>query len=140
MIRNARVVTLVVFFVLALAGQARAQISASIAFDRTGDVSTDRLNVTLTGHYTCGPISESGFGSFSGALAQAAGRQVAETIFGIQTVCDGTQHSFQVDVPASNIPWHGGPARITGSLFVQDCSVFPCESAQSTVNVQVKLR
>ena len=123
------------------APQANSQsLSASITFDRIASLSTDRLNVTLTGHYLCGPIPQPTFTTFSGALSQASGRQVASTIFSVLTTCDGTDHAFQVDVPASNIPWHGGLARVTGSLFVQDCSVFPCETAQANVNLQVKLR
>ena len=136
------VVAVVGLIVLFAAGQAFGQtLSASITFDRVASLSTDRLNVTLTGHYTCGPLPpDSGITTFSGALSQASGRQVASTIFSVLTTCDATDHAFQSDVPASNIPWHGGLARVTGSLFVQDCSVFPCETAQANVNVQVRLR
>jgi len=139
------VLTVVGLLALLAVSQAYSQttLTASITFDRRAVRSTDRLNVTLTGNYTCGPLADqggSGFGEFSGALSQAAGRQVASTIFGVAPTCDGFAHAFQADVPASNIPWHGGQARVTGSMFVQDCSVFPCETASATVNAQISIR
>ena len=137
---NRSVATVVGLFVILAVGQASAALSASITFDNVASLTTDHLNVTLTGHYTCGPVPPgSGIFPFSGALSQASGRQVASTIFSVLTTCDGTEHAFQTDVPATNIPWHGGKARVTGSLFVQDCSVFPCDTAQANVNVQVRL-
>lgn len=140
--------TVAALVTLIAAGQVHSQdqpLTASIAFDPAAMLSNDRINVTLTGRYTCGPLraAEPGsgtFAGFSGSLLRASGRQVASTIFGLQLTCDGTEKAFQVDVPALEIPWHGGPARVRGSLTVQDCTSYPCDTTQVNVNTQVKLR
>ena len=57
----------------------QSSISAAVAIDRVATMSTDRLVITLTGRYTCGPLPQpqptlgATFASASGQVSQAAG-------------------------------------------------------------------
>ena len=126
------------------AGQAYAQLSANLAINNTARVSTDHIEVTVTGKYTCGPLPApeiSGFATINVNVVHASGRLLAMGFSGIDvsTTCDDVQHTFTVNVPTSNIPWHGGLARVMGSLIVSDCSVSPCLFANASVDETIRL-
>ena len=130
-------------FVL-ISGQAFAQLSATLATDNTAGRTTDRLEIILTGSYTCGPLPApevTGFANISGNVSQASGRLIASGFFfvDVSTTCDTAQHTFQVRVPTGNIPWHGGLARVMATLFVIDESVSPALTAFASVDNQVRV-
>ncbi len=122
-------------------------ISAAVAVDGVAAVSTDRLVITLTGRYTCGPLPQpqptlgATFATAMGQVSQAAGRAIAEGGFGFTPICDALEHTFQANVLATNIPWHGGPARARVNLFVQLCDqFFNCQQASATADMQISVR
>ncbi len=122
-------------------------ISAAVAIDRVATMSTDRLVITLTGRYTCGPLPQpqptlgGTFASASGQVSQAAGRDIAQGGFGFTPLCDALEHTFQANVLAGNIPWHGGPARARLNVFVQLCDeFFNCQQASATADMQVNVQ
>ena len=122
-------------------------LSATITVDRIAVVSTDRLVVTLTGTYTCGPLPQpqptigATFAGAQGQLTQAAGRAITEGGFAFTPVCDLNLHNFQTSVHAENMPWHGGPARVRVTLNVQECDeFFNCQFASATADVQINIR
>jgi hypothetical protein len=132
-------------FALISAGQAFAQLTANLAINNTATLSRDHLEITLTGRYTCGPLPApevTGFASLGVNVIQASGeRQIAVGFSGIDvsTTCDDVEHTFTVNILSSNIPWHGGRARVMGFLDVQDCSVFPCLVANASVDETIRL-
>jgi len=122
-------------------------ISAAVTVDRVATLSTDRLVITLTGRYTCGPLPQpqptlgSTFAGATGQVSQAAGRDIAEGGFGFTPICDALEHTFQANVLAGNIPWHGGPARARVNVFVQLCDeFFNCQQANATADMQISVR
>jgi hypothetical protein len=101
-------------------------ISASFTVDRTAALSLDRLVVTVTGTYICGPILSGdegfGFGQLTITVSQPAGRQIATGWNATtQLECDGTSQDFEMQVQTGNIPLHAGPATVHGNIFVQSC-------------------
>jgi hypothetical protein len=120
-------------------------ISASFTVDPNAALSLDRLVVTVTGTYICGPILSGdegfGFGQLSIAVSQPAGRQIATgSNSTTQLVCDGTSQVFEMQVQTENIPLHPGPATVHGNIFVQSCPfVGNCEQAFSDAFASVKL-
>jgi hypothetical protein len=124
-----------------------ADLSAVMSIDKTAQLASDRLYVLITGTYTCGPLEQpqptvgSTYSEMSGSLRQASGREIAESQFYYQPLCDGQTHSFEVGVQPENIPWHGGNARVQGSIYVQQCDEFyECDTAQGETNVQIKIQ
>jgi len=122
-------------------------ISAVFFVDRSATKATDRVVITLTGTYTCGPLPQpqptqgSTFAGVNGSVSQAAGRDIAEGGFAFTPICDAVEHTFQTNVQADNIPWHGGPARVRASLFVQLCDEFSnCQQVNSAVDMQISIR
>jgi hypothetical protein len=122
-------------------------ISAAFSVDGTAIMATDRLVITLTGTYTCGPLPQpqppqgGTFAGVQGSVGQAAGRDIAEGGFGFTPICDAVEHTFQANVQAGNIPWHGGKARVRANLFVQLCDeFFNCQQATSAVDKQISIR
>ena len=122
-------------------------ISAALSVDRTATMATDRLVITLTGRYTCGPLPQpqpptgSTFAGVQGSLSQAAGRDIAEGGFAFTPICDEVEHTFQTNVLSDNIPWHGGNARVRANLFVQLCDeFFNCQQATSAVDMHISIR
>ena len=140
----------VIACVLLASFSARAQsptISAVFSVDPVATKATDRLVITLTGRYTCGPLPQpqptqgSTFAGVNGQVSQAAGRDIAEGGFAFTPVCDAVEHVFQANVQTGNIPWHGGPARVRASLFVQLCDeFFNCQQVNAAVDMQVSIR
>jgi len=121
---------------------------ARISIDAVAAMSNDRLDITVSGRYTCGPLPQPqppylgpSFASVSGSVDQASGRDVAQGQLFFEPICDGLEHTFEVAVPASIIPWHGGPARVRAMITVQRCDPsFDCEQATGTVDAQIKVR
>lgn len=126
---------------------AQNSISAVVAVDSVATMSTDRLVITLTGRYTCGPLPQpqptlgATFATASGQVSQADGRDIGQGGFGFIPTCDAAEHAFQTNVLAGNIPWHGGPARARVTLFVQLCDqFFNCQQANATADTQISIR
>ena len=122
-------------------------ISATVAVDNVATMSTDRLVITLTGRYSCGPLPQpqptlgATFATASGQVSQADGRDIAQGGFGFIPTCDASEHTFQANVLAGNIPWHGGLARARVTLFVQLCDqFFNCQQANATADTQISFR
>ena len=122
-------------------------ISATVAVDNVATMSTDRLEITLTGRYTCGPLPQpqptlgATFATASGQVSQADGRTIGQGGFGFIPTCDASEHTFQANVQAGNIPWHGGLARARVTLFVQLCDqFFNCQQANATADTQITVR
>ncbi len=140
-----------VIIALTIGHAGASHLSASLAIDPTANLSTDRIVVTVHGTYTCGPILPevpfpgTDFGNLFVDVRQASGQSITEGFGNLSTfstlICDGALHPFQVLVPASEIPWHGGLARVNASISVQDCDqFFQCENASSTVDAQLKIQ
>jgi len=133
---------------LVLSVSARPQsISATFSVDPVATKSTDRLVVTLTGKYTCGPLPQpqppigATFAGAEGQLNEAAGRDIAEGGFAFTPTCDAVEHTFQANVLSNNIPWHGGQARVRADLFVQLCDQFGnCQQVRASVDMQISIR
>lgn len=130
-------------FVL-ISGQAYAQLSATLAIDNTASRTRDRIEVIVTGSYTCGPLPApevTGFASIGLTVVQSSGRQIAfgSSFLDVSTTCDTVQHPLQISVPASNIPWHGGLGRVMATLSVTDFSVSPPLTASASVDQQVRI-
>ncbi|HEY6946203.1 MAG TPA: hypothetical protein VI431_13775 [Candidatus Acidoferrum sp.] len=126
---------------------AQNSISAVVAVDNVAIMSTDRLVITLTGRYTCGPLPQpqptlgATFATASGQVSQADGRDIGQGGFGFIPICDASEHTFQANVQAGNIPWHGGLARARITLFVQLCDqFFNCQQATATADTQISIR
>jgi hypothetical protein len=121
-----------------ISGPAKADhLSASITIDPDASRSRDRLIITVTGTYSCGP-------SFSFAqgfveVSQAAGQSIIRGFGFFEPQCDGTLQTFEADVGADIRPWKGGKARARGVVFVEECTEFECEStfaeATSTIHI-----
>lgn len=136
---------------LLIGGQPAAfasSISATISVDSKAKLSTDRLQVVVSGTYTCGPLPQpqpnfgATFATAGFTLLQASGREVAVSQMGFfGPLCDGSPQTFQTAMIAGSLPWHGGPARLTGSLNVQLCDQFGnnCEFANAVINTQVQI-
>lgn len=139
-----------VLVLMSLPFSAHAQtptISATFIVDPVANMTTDRLAITLTGRYTCGPLPQpqpsqgSTFAGVQGQVSQAAGRDIAEGGFGFTPVCDAVEHAFQTNVGAGNIPWRGGLARVRASLFVQLCDeFFNCQQVSAAVDMKISVR
>lgn len=123
-----------------------ASITATISVDSRASLSPDRIQVIVSGTYTCGPLPQPqpnigatfAFGDFN--LSQAAGRDVAQALGGFAALCDGLPQVFQVPIFATTIPWHGGKARLVGNLYVQLCDeFFNCEFANASINTAVRI-
>jgi hypothetical protein len=129
-----------------LSGQAEADpLSASLTLDSVALRSTDRLVVTVTGTYTCGPIvvddPNSDFGTLEIFVSQAAGQSITRGSGGRLLQCDGNSQEFEVLVFANDRPWHGGQARASGSVFVQDCTTeFQCDNAGASAEGPIHVR
>ena len=123
-----------------------ASITATISVNSQAILSSDRIQVIVSGTYTCGPLPQPqptlgatfAFADFS--LSQAAGRDVAQALGGFAALCDGLPQVFQAPIFATTIPWHGGKARLVGSLYVQLCDeFFNCEFANASINTAVRI-
>ncbi|GEM_PF-5029244 len=131
---------------LFLHGAAAAEtLTAVLSVDPVAKISNDRLVITITGTYRCGPIpasqSPSNWGMLSGTLAQVAGREIAKADWGLQPVCDNQPQTFEYGVHATTIPWHGGKIRVTARLNVQVCQDYStCDTASSSVDQQLSIR
>lgn len=124
-------------------GQAYAQLTATLAINNA-TITKDRLEVIVTGTYTCGPLPApeiTGFASISGEVVQASARGFAIGFFGVDvsTTCDGVQHTFTANALTANIPFHGGLARVIGSLFIADCSGDTCLVNSASVDEGIRL-
>jgi len=125
-----------------ISGPAEADhLTASLTFDPDASRSQDRLVITVTGTYTCGPMV-GGFGGFAFAfidVSQAAGQSIIRGFAGFEPQCDDTLQTFEVEVGADNRPWKGGKARAHGGVFVEDCTEFECHSAfgEATTTIRV---
>ncbi len=121
---------------------------ARISINAVAALSHDRLNITVSGSCTCGPLPQpqppylgASFASVSGSVDQASGREVIQGQLFFEPNCDGLEHTFEVAVPASITPWHGGLARVRAMITVQRCDpFFDCEQATGTVDAQIKVR
>lgn len=138
------VVTIISAFAI---GHAQADhLSVSLTVDPTATLSTDRIVVTVRGTVTCGPllppdIPGLDFGNIFLVMRQASGRSITQGLGFFEPLCDGTSERFESLVPADQMPWHGGLARVNASANVQDCNeFFQCENAFSTVDTQIKVR
>ena len=122
---------------------------ATITVNRTGALDSERIQLVISGTYTCGPLAQPqgpgyNWGSLGIHVLQANGRQVGESWGGVNPLCDGNPQSFQAPVLAETIPWHGGKVRVIGQLEVQRCDPgYPysgdCEHATSEANLQVNV-
>ena len=131
-------------FALITAGQAYAQLSANLAINNHATLTRDHIEVILAGTYTCGPLPApevTGFAGIGVNVLQASARQIAfgGSFLDVATTCDAVQHTFTLNIPAGNIPWHGGLARVMGSLMVEDCSGESCVSATASVDETIRL-
>lgn len=122
---------------------------ATMTVNPTAALSSDRIQLVVSGTYTCGPLpqpqtnvgSTFAFGNLT--VFQANGRNVAQAQGGFSAVCDGNPQTFQAPVIAQTMPWHGGKARVVGNLHVQLCDDpygNECETANSDVNTQIGIR
>ena len=132
---------------LAICPQVFAEdLSATISVDPVAFKSNDKLLVTISGTYSCGPIPQpqgpgSTFANFSGSLSQASGRNITQGGFGMQPLCDGQIQEFETGVHPDYIPWHGGKARVIAFIFVQKCDQFyDCENVNISIDEQVSIR
>ena len=129
---------------LTSSGQASAQLTATLAIDNTATITRDRIEVIVTGRYSCSPIPSEDLGGFAGINGNVIEASARQTAFGsffldVTTTCDGVEHTFTVNVPTNFIPWHGGLARVMGSIFASDCSVIPCLFASASVDETIRL-
>ncbi len=135
-----------VSLILVLQAFGQTSLTAVLSIDPVAVKSTDRLNVTLTGRYICGPLPQpqptigATFASISGTVSQASGRQIGSNMFSVTPTCDMTERTFEASVAASNLPWHGGLGRARVMLNVQNCENYPCDIATASQDVQIHIR
>ena len=128
-------------------GEAHAShLSASFAFNRSADKSTDRIVLTVRGTYECGPLpqpqppSGATFASINVVVVQAQGRDIARGESSLTPICDAVPRDFTLQILATEFPWHGGQARAIGTLFIQECDeAFNCEQVSANANVQIRI-